>query len=149
MSPLYDSSGKKVDESWKDQVEKEKLAPPPPEKPTTVRAQNPATAAPQQAPGAEPASKPAEEPADPLFGQLVSSMAMQALMGLGEMPNPATRLAQEDLEQARSMIDMIGMLQKKTNGNLNAEESAFIEGVLYELRMKYAAKAGGVASWTS
>ena len=140
---------KKVDESWKDQVEKENHMPPP-EKPTTVRAPNPAAAAaPQPAPGAEPASKPAEEPADPLFGQFVSSLAMQALMGLGEMPNPVTRLAQEDLEQARSMIDMLGMLQKKTQGNLNTEEAAFIDGVLYELRMKYNAKAGGIPSWTS
>ncbi len=147
MSALFDSNGKKIDESWKDQVEKEKHMPPP-EKPTTVRAPNPEAAAPQ-APGAEPASKPAEEPADPLFGQFVSSLAMQALMGLGEMPNPVTRLAQEDLEQARSMIDMLGMLQKKTGGNLNSEESAFIDGVLYELRMKYVAKTGGVASWTS
>jgi hypothetical protein len=146
MSPLYDSTGKKIDESWKEQVEKEKHTPPV-EKPQTVRAQN--SAAPQPQEPAPDGSKPSEEPADPAFAQFVSSLAMQAMMGLGEMPNPVTRLAQEDLGQAKAMIDMLGMLQKKTRGNLNSEEAAFIDGVLYELRMKYVSKAGGAAPWTS
>jgi hypothetical protein len=68
---------------------------------------------------------------------------MQALMALGEVPNPATGQPQADLEQARYLIDILGMLQEKTHGNLTSEESTLLEDLLYELRMKYVAQTGG------
>ncbi|MBI3615916.1 MAG: DUF1844 domain-containing protein [Candidatus Omnitrophica bacterium] len=62
------------------------------------------------------------------------------MMALGEVPHPVTNARQEDLEQARYLIDVLGMLQEKTKGNLTPEEADLLEGLLYELRMKYVAK---------
>lgn len=61
-------------------------------------------------------------------------------MALGELPHPMTQERQEDLEQAKYLIDVLGMLQAKTQGNLTAEEAKILDGVLYELRMKYVSK---------
>ncbi|MBI3318058.1 MAG: DUF1844 domain-containing protein [Candidatus Omnitrophica bacterium] len=109
-------SDKRVDESWKARVEKERQGP---ERPS-------------------PATPPEEEKGGfPLF---LSSLSMQALVALGELPHPATRAPQKDLEQARTLIDVLGMLQEKTRGNLTAEESRLLEDLLYELRMKYVEK---------
>ncbi|MBI3322298.1 MAG: DUF1844 domain-containing protein [Candidatus Omnitrophica bacterium] len=77
------------------------------------------------------------------FGFFLSSLSMQALVALGEIPHPATNLAAENLEQARYFIDLLGMLQEKTKGNLTQEEASILEGVLYELRMKYVARTQG------
>lgn len=131
---------KKVDESWKEQVEKEK---------TTVRQQEtpPSRSRPESEPRRESPSARPRGGAPPAgeFSMFLSTLSMQALMALGEIPHPVTQTAQEDLEQARYLIDVLGMLQEKTKGNLTAEESALMEDVLYELRMKYVAKTEGPA----
>ncbi len=136
---------KKVDESWKDQVEKERRLPSPPpaaapsttQAPAAKQAQKPASAR-AQAPGQ--AQNPETE-----FGYFLSSLTMQAMVALGEIPHPATNLPQENLDQARYFIDLLGMLDEKTRGNLTPEEASLLEGALYELRMKYVARTGGVA----
>jgi len=35
------------------------------------------------------------------------------------------------------MIDILGMLQEKTRGNLDAGEERLVEDILFDLRMKY------------
>lgn len=120
---------KKVDEAWKEQVEKERLA-----------------AERGQARAAGPSARPREQaPGD--FGFFLSTLSMQAMIALGEAPHPATNSRQADPEQARYLIDLLGMIQEKSKGNLIQEESDLLEGILYELRMKYVAKgkrnAGG------
>jgi hypothetical protein len=65
------------------------------------------------------------------------------MMALGEVPHPATGIVQEELEQAKYLIDVLGVLQEKTQGNLNPEETALLDGLLYELRMKYVGKTQG------
>lgn len=73
----------------------------------------------------------------------LSSLSMQALMALGEVAHPVTGLAQPDPEQARYLIDILGLLHEKTQGNLSPEEASLLEGLLYELRMKYVEKTQG------
>ena len=73
----------------------------------------------------------------------LSSLSMQAMVALGEVAHPGTGLAQEDPEQARYLIDVLGILQEKTQGNLTQEEAALLDGLLYELRMKYVEKTQG------
>lgn len=131
---------KKVDESWKEQVEKEKRQ---------VGAEKPRPEAASSGPGPDPqggsatrAGRGAQVP-ETDFGFFLSSLSMQALVALGEMPHPATNLPQENIEQARYFIDLLGMLQEKTKGNLTHEEASILEGVLYELRMKYVARTQG------
>ena len=128
-------SEKRVDEDWKKRAQAEKVldaqkfTPPPP-----------APAAPG-APAAAAAPAPAGGRADlkpnPLFGGLIESLASQALMFMGAMRDPMTGAAHQDLQQAQTMIEMLGMLEEKTRGNLAKEESEMIKQVLDEVRMHY------------
>ncbi|MBI4227976.1 MAG: DUF1844 domain-containing protein [Candidatus Omnitrophica bacterium] len=77
---------------------------------------------------------------EPSFAVFLSSLSMQAMIALGELPIPGTTQRREDLEQARYLIDTLGLLQQKTQGNLTAEESQFLENALYELRVRYTQK---------
>lgn len=137
---------KRVDEGWKEQVERERqtsrqrgdVPPAGGASPEAGPAQPPRTGAPGARRGPAP-SKGTD------FGLFLSSLSMQALMALGEVPHPATGQPHTDLEQARYLIDILGMLQEKTRGNLSPEESAVLEDLLYELRMKYVAQTGGVS----
>lgn len=128
---------KKVDESWKEQVERER---------TTQPQAKPAAAAhptPPEPPPAEEVEEPMVEDAglpEPNFSMFLSSLSMQAMMALGELPIPGTNQRREDLEQARYLIDTLGVLQQKTRGNLTPEETQFLDNALYELRMRYTQK---------
>ena len=62
---------------------------------------------------------------------------MQALVSMGELLNPASNQKECNLEQARYIIDTIAMLNEKTKGNLNEDESKVVDNILYELRIKY------------
>ena len=79
---------------------------------------------------------------EPNFSMFVSSLSMQTLVFLGEIDNPITHKKEENLDQAKYIIDTITLLKEKTKGNLTANEANLIDNVLYELRMKYTAKAG-------
>lgn len=79
----------------------------------------------------------------PDFNFFITTLALQASVALGRIPNPATNKKEEDLPQAKFLIDTLGMLQDKTKNNLTAEESELLENFLYELRMQYVSKTGG------
>ena len=79
---------------------------------------------------------------EPNFSIFVSSLSMQTLIFLGEIDNPITHKKEENLDQAKYIIDTLAMLKEKTKGNLTANEANLCDNVLYELRMKYTAKAG-------
>lgn len=76
------------------------------------------------------------------FSTFVLSLASSALAQLGEVPNPDTGQVEEDLEMARHTIDILTMLRDKTKACLDSEESRLLEGLLYEVRMKYVIKTG-------
>lgn len=76
------------------------------------------------------------------FSTFVLSLASSALAQLGEVPNPETGQVGEDLEMARHTIDILTMLRDKTTACLDSEESRLLEGLLYEVRMKYVIKTG-------
>lgn len=79
---------------------------------------------------------------EPNFSMFISSLSMQSLIFLGEIDNPITHKKEENLEQAKYIIDTLAMLKEKTKGNLTASEANILDNVLYELRMKYTAKSG-------
>ena len=126
--PAGFSIKKKVDESWKDNVEKEKEAVEPTARPLA---------------GPEPA---AEEPAhfEPSFSSLVTTLGMQAFVALGEFQSPATaeQAPSIDLAQAKSLIDLLEILSEKTKGNLTTDEAAMLQEILYGLKMKFIEKSG-------
>lgn len=74
------------------------------------------------------------------FSTFVLSLASSALMQLGEVPNPETGKVEQNLDMARHTIDVLDMLRSKTQQCLDAEERRLLDGLLYEVRMKYVIK---------
>lgn len=72
-----------------------------------------------------------------LFGALVSSYTSQAMVCLGKLANPITGDVERDLEQASVLIDMLHMLEVRTEGNLTDEEAAALRQSLSMLRLNY------------
>ena len=108
-----DEIKKKVDESWKENVEKEKQ---------------------------EPKAQGEFVPPEPDFKFFITTLTLQASIALGQMANPASGKTEKDPIQAKFLIDTLGMLQEKTKGNLTQEETDLLENLLYELRVAYLAK---------
>lgn len=71
------------------------------------------------------------------FNFFITTLSLQASISLGQVPNPATNKTEEDLNQAKFLIDTLGVLQEKTKGNLTKDESGLLENLLYELRTVY------------
>ncbi|MBU3958532.1 MAG: DUF1844 domain-containing protein [Candidatus Omnitrophica bacterium] len=109
-----DEINKNIDESWKEAVKKEK------EK--------------------EAVGQDNFLPSEPDFNLFITTLALQASISLGTVPNPATNKKEENLTQAKFIIDTLEMLQQKTKGNLTSEETKLLENLLYELRMQYVSK---------
>lgn len=74
------------------------------------------------------------------FSTFILSLASSALMQLGEVPNPETGAMEQDLVMARHTIDVLDMLRQKTSACLDDEERRLLDGILYEVRMKYVIK---------
>lgn len=71
------------------------------------------------------------------FSTFILSLSTQALAHLGEIPDPFTQQVSADLPAARQVIDILGMLQEKTRGNLDPAEAKLVEGLLYDLRLRF------------
>ncbi len=82
-------------------------------------------------------------PPEPDFQFFVSTLSLQASIALGNMANPVNNKTEQDLTQAKFLIDTLGMLKEKTSGNLTPEEEALLDNLLYELRMQYLSKTEG------
>jgi hypothetical protein len=111
-----------VDEDWKTQVERERQA-----------AAKAASSEPAQAAG--PAPHVPLPPASLTY--LAGSLSIQASMCLGRLPDPVSGKAEKNLPVAKHLIDMLEVLQQKTEGNRTPEETEEIEALLYQLRMAY------------
>jgi hypothetical protein len=71
------------------------------------------------------------------FGTLVLMFGTAAMVHLGAAPNPVSGETKPDLIQAKQMIDLLDVLKAKTAGNLTAGESAILDDLLFDLRMRY------------
>ena len=65
------------------------------------------------------------------------SLASNAAASLGMMPHPVTGETGVELNTAKHWIDVLGMLETKTLGNLDSQEAQVLEGLLSDLRMQY------------
>jgi hypothetical protein len=77
------------------------------------------------------------------FSSFVFSLSTSALLHLGEVPDPVTRKIEKDLALAKQTIDILGLLQEKTRGNLTADEEKLLENLLADLRWRYVREAKG------
>ncbi len=113
-----DDTDKNIDESWKETIEKEK---------ETLKKEGKFI------------------PPEADFNFFITTFSLQASIALGQIPNPASDKKEEDLPQAKFLIDTLAMLKDKTKGNLSADETNLLENLLYELRMIYINKVKGGA----
>jgi len=104
---------KKVDQNWKENVEKEKP---------------------------EHRTEQGFVPPEADFEFFITTLALQVSIALGHLENPATGKIQKEPAQAKFIIDTLAMLREKTKGNLTRKETDLLENLLYELRIAYLAK---------
>jgi hypothetical protein len=78
------------------------------------------------------------------FSTFVMSLATSGMIQLGEVPspdgeNPDGDLQSEprDLEAAKQIIDILGVLEEKTRGNLDDAEDKLLRSLLYDLRVRF------------
>ena len=62
------------------------------------------------------------------FFNYIASLGFQAMIFLGEVPNPITNTQEKNLKQAKFLIDTLTLLRDKTSGNLNQEEAELLNG---------------------
>jgi hypothetical protein len=89
----------------------------------------------------EPAAEPLDYP--PVnFTNFVISLSTSALFHFGDFPEYEGGKAEKNLSAAKQTIDILDMLNEKTKGNLDQNEANLIQGVLYELKMRYVKEKG-------
>jgi len=71
------------------------------------------------------------------FATFIFSLNSSALVHLGALEDPATGKKNKNLGVAKQTIDIIGMLQEKTKGNLTEDEENMLKNILYDLRILY------------
>lgn len=98
----------------------------------------------------EPAEKDSKEKAqeeyfpEVTFSSFVFSLSTTVMYHFGDFPDPVTKKTEKNLTAAKQTIDMLNMLKNKTVGNLDDNEKELLDGILYELMMRYVKeKAGG------
>jgi hypothetical protein len=120
-----------IDEDWKSRVEAEKEA---------AAKATASTADPAPAPGAQDLGDMPMPPAS--LELLLTTLATEALMAMGQVPHPATGKVEIQRNQAQYLIDLVDVLREKTKGNLTAGEQQLIETMLHQLRMVFVETIG-------
>ncbi len=103
-----------VDDDWKEQVQKEK----------------------EDAKVEQETEAPQGELPPASFPILVSTLSTQALASMGYIPDPSGQ-PMTNLPMAKHFIDTLGVLEEKTQGNLDEGESGLLTETLHQLRMAF------------
>jgi hypothetical protein len=74
-------------------------------------------------------------PAD--FSGLVQMLSAQALVALGKLPHPASGKSDPQPAFGKHLIELLSVLETKTRGNLDPQESAALTQALHLLRLTY------------
>ena len=75
------------------------------------------------------------------FTTFVISLGSSAFVHLGEVPHPESQQPAPNLVLAKQTIDILGMLQAKTRGNLTPEEEKLLDHLLVDLRLRFVEKS--------
>jgi uncharacterized protein DUF1844 len=123
-----------IDEDWKSQVEAEREQ----------------AAKGKSAPAAPAANEGPSESADPpmppaSFEMLLTTLATEALMALGQVPHPITGKVEVKRNQAKFLIDTVDVLRQKTAGNLSNTEQQVIDSLLHQMRLVFVQTADAPA----
>lgn len=71
------------------------------------------------------------------FSTFIFSLNSSALYHLGLVPDPTTGKKEKNLLLAKQSIDILGMLDEKTQGNLTNDEEKLLRHILHDLRLMY------------
>lgn len=71
------------------------------------------------------------------FATFILSLSHSALMHLGEAPRPEDDQVEVDLPLAKQTIDLLGLLEERTKGNLSGAEERLMTQILFDLRLRY------------
>lgn len=74
-------------------------------------------------------------PAD--FTTLITMFSTQAMVALGFLAHPASGKPEPNRDLAKHFIDLLGVVEEKSRGNLSSGEQKLLDGTLYELRMAF------------
>lgn len=126
-----------IDEDWKSQVQAERDA-------AKLPASEPASEGVSKGDSLAADGEQHDFPMPPAsFEMLISTLATEALVAMGQVPHPATGQAELRRNQAQYLIDMLDVLREKSQGNLTPAEQQLLEEVLHQLRMVFVAVANG------
>jgi hypothetical protein len=152
-----------IDTDWKKQAQEEKRklaeqekqratssAPPPPMpgQAASAAASEPPSTEPRRAAAGSRAGRGAasdREMPPASLASLVQSIVTQVLFYLGDLA-PRGGEPMLNLDMAKHQIDMLGILDEKTKGNLTDDERRMLDAALYETRMRYVAMASQLVS---
>jgi hypothetical protein len=76
------------------------------------------------------------------FATFIFSLNSSVLVQLGLIDDPATGKKTKNLPLAKQTIDILGILEEKTQGNLTKDEETMLKNILYDLRMIYVKEKG-------
>lgn len=79
---------------------------------------------------------------NPLFVELVFQLQSAAWIHMGKVANPGTGKIERNLELARDAIDMLGMIEEKTRGNLKGDEERLLREFLSQVRLNFVSEQG-------
>jgi len=71
------------------------------------------------------------------FPGFILSLHTSAMFQFGDIADPVSKEKKRNLPAVKQTIDILDMLKKKTSGNLDGDEEKLLDGILYELRMRY------------
>jgi hypothetical protein len=94
-------------------------------------------APPRTSPPTEVPAPPRTSPESPGLVDLFMMLASEAVVALGDAPDPATGQRARALPHAAQMIDLLLLLRAKTEGNRTLEESQILEELVYDLQLRY------------
>jgi len=115
-----------IDEDWKKQAQQEKEILKEKEK-----------AEKEQQPTEEPGADERGPLPEANLGSLINMLTTQALFAMGVLQVKGQENHPPDLQMAKYNIDMLGVLEEKTKGNVTAEEAAALKNTVNELRMGF------------
>jgi len=105
-----------VDDSWKSRVEREKQS---------------------ASPSSNSPSDRGQDYPEASFELLVTTFSMQAMAAMGVLGGPGGAQQPPDLGMAKHLIDLLGVIEEKTRGNLSQDEAGMLEQMLHQLRVLF------------
>jgi len=121
-----------ADEDWKEKIKAEDAALEQKLKDDASQEETPSSGTEKAPPSADETVFP---PAD--FSMIVATFSTQAMLAMGLFPNPVTNKIETNSSLARHCVDMLGVVEEKTKGNLTPDETTLLDTTLHQLRIAF------------